>query len=336
MDTMTTRDRCRAVLSFQPFDRLPMLEWAPYWTLTIERWETEGLPKDTDPTEHFGLERYAGQWFPSGSGEIEKPEDGRPLVSSMDDYQRIREQLYPWPRIEEANAREIAAKHGRGEVVRCFTFEGFFWFPRTLFGIEQHLLAFYDQPEVMHLINADMAEHHLRCIDEICKYSVPEYMTFAEDMSYNHGAMLSKELFDEFLLPYYRRVVPRLNEYGIVPIVDSDGDVTELAHWLEEAGIQGILPLERQAGNDIVRLRDEHPTMRFIGHYDKMVMWKGEAAMRTEFERLLPTAAQGGFIISVDHQTPPQVSYEDYQLYLRLLREYGEKAGEMSRSCLRG
>ena len=159
-------------------------------------------------------------------------------------------------------------------------------------------------------------------------------MTFAEDMSYNHGAMLSKELFDEFLLPYYRRVVPRLNEYGIVPIVDSDGNVTELAHWLEEAGIQGILPLERQAGNDIVRLRDEHPTMRFIGQYDKMVMWKGEAAMRAEFERLLPTAAKGGFIISVDHQTPPQVSYEDYHVYLRLLREYGEKVGEMSQKLL--
>ena len=176
MNTMTTRDRCRAVLNFQPFDRLPMLEWAPYWTLTIERWETEGLPKDVDLTKHFGLEPYLGEWLPSGSGQIEKPEDGRPLVSSMDDYHRIREQLYPWPCIEEGNAREIAAKHERGEVVRCFTFEGFFWFPRTLFGIEQHLFAFYDQPEVMHLINSDMAEHHLRCIDEICKYSIPEYM----------------------------------------------------------------------------------------------------------------------------------------------------------------
>ena len=35
-------------------------------------------------------------------------------------------------------------------------------------------------------------------------------MTFAEDMSYNHGPMLSKALFDEFLAPYYRRLVPRL------------------------------------------------------------------------------------------------------------------------------
>ena len=53
--------------------------------------------------------------------------------------------------------------------------------------------------------------------------------------------------------------------------------------------------------------------------------------MRAEFERLLPTAARGGFLISCDHQTPPGVSYDNYRTYLDLFREYAEKAGEMSR-----
>ena len=72
--------------------------------------------------------------------------------------------------------------------------------------------------------------------------------------------------------------------------------------------------------------------MRWIGHFDKMVMDKGEAATRAEFERLLPTAAGGGFLISCDHQTPPGVSYDDYCLYLSLFREYADKAGQMSRN----
>jgi len=59
-----------------------------------------------------------------------------------------------------------------------------------------------------------------------------------------------------------------------------------------------------------------------IGHYDKMVMHLGEAAMRAEFERLVPLMRSGGFILSVDHQTPPAVSMDDYRLYLRLLNEY--------------
>jgi hypothetical protein len=59
-----------------------------------------------------------------------------------------------------------------------------------------------------------------------------------------------------------------------------------------------------------------------VGHFDKMVMDRGEAAMRAEFERLVPLIRSGGFIPSVDHQTPPGVSLDQYRLYLRLLEEY--------------
>jgi uroporphyrinogen-III decarboxylase len=59
-----------------------------------------------------------------------------------------------------------------------------------------------------------------------------------------------------------------------------------------------------------------------IGHYDKMVMTKGEAAIRQEFERLLPLMRSGGFLPSVDHQTPPGVSLEQYRTYLKLFKEY--------------
>ena len=61
-----------------------------------------------------------------------------------------------------------------------------------------------------------------------------------------------------------------------------------------------------------------------VGHFDKMVMNKGEAAMRAEFERLLPLMRTGGFIPSVDHQTPPGVSLDEYRIYLGLLGEYAE------------
>ncbi len=105
-------------------------------------------------------------------------------------------------------------------------------------------------------------------------------------------------------------------------IVDTDGDVTKLVPWLLREGIHGVLPLERQAGVDGMALRRLNKEVRMVGHFDKMVMTKGEAAIRTEFERLLPLMRSGGFIPSVDHQTPPGVSLEQYRVYLRLLEEY--------------
>lgn len=340
MDTMTARERFKAVMNFQPFDRLPIVEWAVWWNKTIERWHQEGLdPAITDRYDlyrHFGQDVWVQLWYrPVGRNCPQPSSHGAGIIRTMDDYERIREYLYPWPAVNREKWMRLAREQEKGDTLLWFTVDGFFWFPRSLFGIEPHIYAFYDQPELMHRINQDLADWMIRVINEICSICTPDFMTFAEDMSYNHGPMLSKKLFDEFMKPYYEQVIPVLRERGIVAIVDSDGDITTAAGWFEEAGLDGILPLERQAGVDVAKVREMHPNMRFIGCFDKMVMHKGEEAMRQEFERLLPVAAQGGLIISCDHQTPPGVSYEDYLLYLRLFREYAEKAGEMSRQMQR-
>lgn len=281
---------------------------------------------------HFGLDVYKQDWFDvcaPGCPQAESHSTG--IIESEEDYERIHPHLYPKNAVDREKWQKWAEEQKRGEVVLWFTVDGFFWFARRLLGIERHLYAFYDEPELLHRINTDLTEWILGVIEEVCSICTPDFMTFAEDMSYNHGPMLSKETFEVFMQPYYQRVIPLLREKGILPFIDSDGDVTLPAHWFAGAGLEGILPLERQAGVDIAVLRQQHPRMKFIGHFDKMTMNKGEAAMRAEFERLLPTAAHGGFLISCDHQTPPGVSYQDYQTYISLFKEYSVQVDGVQR-----
>jgi len=333
---MTPRERFQAVMNFLPFDRLPVLEWAGWWKQTTDRWHTEQLPADLtdryDICRHFGLEIYLQDWFRIRGPGCPAPEShGAGIMKTEAEYEALREHLYPWPVIDRERWTSWAEQQERGEVVLWFTVEGFFWFPRTLFGIESHFYAFYDHPDLMHRINQDLTDWILKVIKELGSICSPDFATFAEDMSYNHGPMLSEDLFNEFMKPYYEQVNPALHDLGILSIVDSDGDISVPASWFENVGVEGMLPLERQSGVDVAALRETHPTMRFLGHFDKMTMNRGEAAMRAEFERLLPTAAKGGLIVGCDHQTPPGVSYQDYQLYLSLFREYAAEAGRMSR-----
>ena len=330
---MNVVERFRAVMNFEKVDRLPVMEWAPWWEKTLDRWYQEGLPTDmTDRGEirdHLGLDCHRQAWIRPGFRDLPKvagPHSG--LVRDMDHYMELRPRLYPDPPFNAEPYRPWAEAHERGEMVVWLTIEGFFWYPRILLGIERHLYAFYDEPDLMHQINRDLLEQNLRIIEHFCATCPADFSTFAEDMSYNHGPMLSKALFDEFLAPYYRQIVPVLKEHGILPMVDSDGDVTELIPWLEEVGIQGLLPLERMAGVDVASIRRNHPCFRMIGAFDKTVMKLGEQAMRTEFERLLPTMRAGGFIPSVDHQTPPDVSLDRYRVFVRLLKEYCERGAQ--------
>ncbi len=332
---MTAHERFQAVCAGLPVDRLPMVEWATWWDATIARWCGEGLPVGTgyryqSPirdgiTRHFGLDVWLQDWV-NPHRDLPKPaHHGAALIATMDDYRALRPSLYPSLRADGGPWAGWRTTLEAGDV-GWFTFPGFFWWPRVLLGIEGHLYALADNPELIHAINADLAAWMIRTIEEICRFAHPDFMTFGEDLSYNHGPMLSERSFNALLLPYYRQVVPVLKDRSIKVVVDSDGDITRCLPWFLRGGIDGILPLERQSKVDIDQLQAAHPSTLFIGHFDKMTMPQGEAAMRAEFERLLPAMRRGRFIPSVDHQTPPGVSLEQYRCYLRLLEEYARRA----------
>jgi hypothetical protein len=327
MRQMLSRDRWNAVMNFQPVDRLPILEWAGWWDQTIARWTREGLPAGLSLMEshrHLGLDLHNQSWFPMTThpDALIPAYHGGPIITSLDDYLKLRPLLYPDNIVDPADWAQRFVLQSAQDVLIWFTFSGFFWWPRTLLGIEPHLFAFYDQPELLHAINQDLANFMIRTLAKLSPLGTPDFMTFGEDFSYNHGPMLSEAQFDEFLLPYYRQIIPRLKEKGIWVIIDSDGDISRAIPWMQRAGFDGVLPLERQAGVDVAQIRNNYPSFRIVGGFDKMVMDKGEQALRKEFERLIPVAKKGGFVISVDHQTPPAVSYRNYQLYLKLFREY--------------
>lgn len=315
-----------------PSERLPMVEWAAWWDLTFNRWRGEGLPEDITwegSLAHFGLDPlYCLAICGCGPGTPAPAGHGQGIIGPDRSYDDILPYLYSDAGIEGAiaAARSLRERHEKGDVIIRLWLDGFFWFPRSLLGIEPHLFAFHDQPDLLHRINSDLAAYNARAVDALFPVLRPDMVGFAEDMSYNHGPMLSKRQFDEFVTPYYRQVVPHIAAHDVRVLIDSDGDISKMVPWMEEAGIEGVYPLERQAGVDVAAIRAAHPRFLMMGGYDKMVMPMGEDAMRAEFERLLPVMRSGGFIPSVDHQTPPGVSLENYRIYVRLFHEYAVRA----------
>jgi hypothetical protein len=328
---MNARERFWGVIHRTKIDRLPVIEWAPWWKdATIPRWYEEGLPRelitDRQISAYFGLDDWRFSWMGPRSATPKPARPDAPLVSNRADYEALQPHMWHEPTKDLENFKAWAADQREGRCVVWLIIEGFYWFPARLLGVENHLLAFYDQPDLIHDMNRRLADFNLRCLEQAAAILKPDFVTFAEDMSYNHGPMISKAIFDEFLAPYYRRVIPRIKELGAVVSVDTDGQVEPMVPWLLEVGLDGVDPLERQAGVDINRLRARFPELFMLGGFDKMTMPRGREAMRAEFERILPVMASGRYFAGVDHQTPPGVSLAQYRDYLELFREYAARA----------
>ena len=330
---LTASERFEKYIRREPVDRAPVIEWAPWWDLTVKRWLSEGLPPEAGAScealqGYFGLDRCLQSLVSPRTDDTPEPTGfGLGIMEDEEDYLRIRQTLFPAPEtlFSEKHYEWLHTTRERGDTIHFFTVEGSFWFPRTLFGIEGHLYSFYDYPELYHTICEDYADW----LEGVFRYAFSrfrfDFMSFAEDMSYNLGPMISKEQFDEFIAPFYRRLIPLIHEYGIPVFIDSDGDITKAVDWYASVGADGMFPLERQAGVDVALYIEKQPQMTFLGHFDKMCMKYGKEAMRAEFERLLPSMIRGRMIPSVDHQTPPDVPIDYYRDYVALLKEYAAR-----------
>jgi hypothetical protein len=324
---MRDRERFKRLMNFEKVDRLPVVEWAGWWDKTINRWYSEGLPinlkEDGEIRAYFNFDTWRQYWTDPKKETIpENRQNYKPIVTDIDSYNKIKEHLYPKIAFDRKLISEWADVQRNNDMVVWVTLEGFYWVPRTLLGIEEINYMFYDDPELMHQINKDTLKFNLRVFKEFCQICKPDFMTFAEDMSYNHGPLISKATFEEFMLPYYKEIIPIVKENGSIPFIDTDGNPETLLPWFLDIGIEGFLPMERQAGTDIVKYRERYPKLKIIGAFDKTLMNKGEDIIRKEFERLLPIMKQGGYVLGIDHQTPPSVSLQEYEFYLKLLREY--------------
>ncbi len=241
--------------------------------------------------------------------------------------QKVMEEFYTDENIEAVYGK-YREGHQRGDYSIRFAVTGFFWTPRDLFGIEGHMLAFYDFPELMHDMNRFLLDIYLKYLDKILDIVPADVFYIMEDLSGANGPMLSGDLFDEFVGAYYKKLIPFLKKKGVRHVfVDTDGDFEKLIPNFIEAGVEGFLPMDVNAGMDIVKVRQKFPDLKFIGAFNKLEIAKGKDAIDREFERLMPVIRQGGYVPGSDHQVAPSTSLADYQYYVSRLKEVMKEAG---------
>lgn len=212
-------------------------------------------------------------------------------------------------------AREHVLVLGRN----CSTL-GFYWRAREWMGTENLSYAWYDQPELMHEMMEFIADFTIETARPLLERGVkPDYVFINEDMSMKNGPLLSPDTYRTFILPHMKRLVAFLRAAGVPwVIVDTDGNCELLIPLLLEAGVDGIWPLERASDMDPVAIRRKFGrTLRLWGGVDKRELAKDAAAIDAHLRPLQPLVAEGGFIPTVDHLVPPDVSLANFEHYMR-------------------
>jgi uroporphyrinogen decarboxylase len=342
-------------MHFERPDRVPYWEVIGYWVETIERWQTEGMPNDVHTMAFFGMDRR--DMVPINAGLV--PVFKEQILESDETTELVRDgsgallrrlrKGSSIPQFTEYPVKDRKSFAGIKKRLRCDSpcrypayWEDYkrivkdrdyplgihagslFGMPRNMMGLENIAVALYDDAAFIEEMIEFFTEFYLNLIRRAVE-EIPDidYALFWEDMAYRAGSMISPAHFKKLLVPRYKRITDLLRSHGIdVILVDCDGNHDELTPLWLEGGLSGVYPLEVQAGEDPVRLRNEYgKDLLLIGGIDKMVLDKDKKEIDRELERKVPLLIEsGGWIPSIDHCVPANVPYKNYTYYLERLR----------------
>jgi uroporphyrinogen decarboxylase len=145
------------------------------------------------------------------------------------------------------------------------------------------------------------------------------------DVAYTRDLFFSPDYWRRCFKPVVKAIVEECHSHGLPVIYHGCGNVRRIFQDFIDIGIDAYNPLEAKAGMDVVELRRQYGhRIGFCGNLD-VVTWAhgSQGEIKKMVLTKLNAAKGGGYIVQSDHSVPSNVSGENYDDVIRLLREYG-------------
>lgn len=349
---MTSRERVRMTLEHREPDRVPIHD--SVWSATVSRWHKEGLPEEIPVSEYFDyeivgfgadlsprfpvkvLERnetYIVETTPYGGirrnfrDYSTTPEIIDWPVKSKEDWYKIKDRLQP--NITRVNwvssLNDYSRTYGDGKFVTYSAAMGYDQF-QSYIKTEELLILLVEDPKWA----KDMFRTHAILLIEMAKIMMEYGFKFDgaflyNDMGYRNGLLFSPRTYQEVLQETDAMVCEFFHKNNMPVILHSCGNVKELIPYLIDAGFDCLQPLEVKAGMDLLELKPEYgDKISFMGGIDVRKM-TDPVAIEEEISRKFEVAKKGGgYIYHSDHSIPKNISFEDYNRVISLVKKYGK------------
>ncbi len=146
------------------------------------------------------------------------------------------------------------------------------------------------------------------------------------DVAYKRDLFFSPDYWRKVFKPGVKAIVDLCHSYNIPVIYHGCGNTKKIFEDYIEIGVDAYNPLEAKASFDVVELRRQYGhRIAFCGNMD-VIQWAKctKEELKPIVLRKLNAAKGGGYIFQSDHSVPDNISGENYDYVVKLVREYGK------------
>jgi len=201
-----------------------------------------------------------------------------------------------------------------------------FFNPAFLRGTSQYLMDMVKNPRLVHEL-----------IDVCLSYDIPamqrmvaagcDVVIFGDDYADKNATLMSPKHFREFILPGLKRCVDAAHEAGAYVVKHTDGNIMGVLDMIVETGIDGLNPLEPQAGMDIRLIKHRYgDRIALVGNIDcgyLLSQAPAEEVRRVTRQTIEIAKPGGGYCLSSSNSIHSSVRPENLMAMVETLREWG-------------
>jgi uroporphyrinogen decarboxylase len=174
--------------------------------------------------------------------------------------------------------------------------------------------------ERLHQFNLGIAEAQIKAADGLLAG-----MVIWGDVAYTKDVFFPPTYWRRVFKPGLKALVDLCHSYRLPVIYHGCGNVRRIFEDFIEVGLDAYNPLEAKAGLDVVELRRQYGhRIAFCGNMN-VVEWANCSAdeLKAIVLRKLNAGKGGGFIFQSDHSVPSNVSGQNYDYVVKLVKQYG-------------
>ncbi|HON05257.1 MAG TPA: uroporphyrinogen decarboxylase family protein [Candidatus Ratteibacteria bacterium] len=243
-------------------------------------------------------------------------------VENKDDWQEMKKRYNVDDPIRlPENFDELAIANKNRTWLQSLSFAGPFWQLREWCGFEGLCMLMVEEPDFVEEMIEFWKDFVSGVMDRFFEKAECDHILISEDMAYKEKSMISPQMAKKFLAPCWSTWSEKVKKHSCKIIeIDSDGYIGELIPIWIESGVNTCSPLEIAAGNNLVEYRKIFgKNMAYRGGVDKRAIAKGGKSLEEAMSFIPFLFEEGGCIPGCDHGVPPDISWNNFIDYGRLL-----------------
>ncbi|MCI0513184.1 hypothetical protein L0128_08240 [candidate division KSB1 bacterium] len=162
-------------------------------------------------------------------------------------------EAYEWPNPDDLDFTEVLETlRTTGDFYRASGFWApFYHHVMDLFGMENYLINMYENPELVQAVTDHVCQFFYEANARFFEAAgdLMDGYFFGNDFGTQRDLICGPALFDQFVMPWFRKFTEQAHAHGYQVILHSCGSIYRVIERLIDAGVECLHPLQARAWN---------------------------------------------------------------------------------------